>query len=104
MSHITIEKHNLSLQSADIEKMEDMIALNITASLAYESGMHLPLSPSSAGILADIPLGWLHTLDGFFERDAPSLPSAPTVHPGVASEKALAFLGTKISGEGFPGP
>jgi NAD(P)-dependent dehydrogenase (short-subunit alcohol dehydrogenase family) len=46
------------LLDADIEKMEDMIALNIS------------LSPSSAGILADIPLGWLHTFDGTHARSA----------------------------------
>jgi hypothetical protein len=58
------------LLDADIGKMEDMIALNITALTRLTSPECISLSPSSAGILADIPLGWLHTFDGTHARSA----------------------------------
>jgi hypothetical protein len=41
------------------------------------------------GELKDLP-GWYKLDDGFFEHDAPHLPSVSSTHPGVVSEKALA--------------
>ena len=51
------------LLDADIQKMEDMIALNVTA-LTRLRVRNASLSASSAEILADIPLGWLRTIAG----------------------------------------